>query len=577
MKRILFTLSVVVWTASTAQRALAQDDGPKPALVVSISSYDKLLANLNAVGEVAQRRDYPDKFAELVGTLTDTEPIPLANLPGVEKGKPWGIVAMNEGGSLRTVAFIPTTSVEEFLDGISPLVGEKKALDDGTYEIEGIKLPLLPVTIGTFVTSKDGWTFFGQSKSDLENLPDPETVLGDLPSKYDLGIYIDMKNVPDSVREFSLADMPIPLPGMGPLGQTDGQAAGGVAAALQQFQDKMSRQMQDDLSTVTIGMTLDTSAKKLDVDALLVAQPDSPTAKQFQAMKGAQTRFSELTKNDDAMMAFNLTGPLPDWHAEDLRSILQSYRESVTNTIDQSDELLSDEERSIFHELSNGLIDVLDGTAEDGKLDVALRARLFDGYLHMVAGVHIKDGAKMAELVRKFVEYAKDDPGFQSATLDVAEHNGAAIHAIAFRAPKKVKGAKPDIVDDFIGMFQDRTAYVAVTDDAAWVAMGPKAIDELKTAMDAPAEDAKPVQVRARMGYWFSLLIPQAPEAMRVPMSLVMAPSLQKHGDDLIMTAEPTDEGLRVRANVDTGYINVGRILLGFLPNIMEGGFGGGS
>ena len=68
----------------------------KPVLTVSFAGYNALRAQLEAIGKLAGNPRLPDQYEALLVLLTKGR-----GLAGLDSARPWGLVAMSDGGSRR--------------------------------------------------------------------------------------------------------------------------------------------------------------------------------------------------------------------------------------------------------------------------------------------------------------------------------------------------------------------------------------------------------------------------------------------------------------------------------------------
>jgi hypothetical protein len=136
---------------SGASRATAED--PKPVIIASATSVDRLLANVDKLGEMAESQ-----------ALTNIVKFSAANFTkGVDKTKPAGVLVTSDGLGFRTVGFVPVT---DFKAVMTTLRGEDAG--DGAYEVR----------LGrgrAFAKQQGSWAFLSDNIDSLTVLPaDPQ-------------------------------------------------------------------------------------------------------------------------------------------------------------------------------------------------------------------------------------------------------------------------------------------------------------------------------------------------------------------------------------------------------------------
>src|SRR5688572_12101329 len=101
MRLVAFiTASLLALLAGSAVPAVAQTSDAKPVLVVSVASADKLLANLDTLGSIAESK-----------LLTDlAKAKAMAVLQGVDRKRPLGVVVTaQDGGGFQSLGFVPVS------------------------------------------------------------------------------------------------------------------------------------------------------------------------------------------------------------------------------------------------------------------------------------------------------------------------------------------------------------------------------------------------------------------------------------------------------------------------------------
>ena len=131
MQRFLLVTAALSFLLVPSQSVVAQESEFKPILVGCLSSHDRLVANLEFVGELAGN----PRFVELISTnilspLTETQGFTLHEIDGVDTQKPWGAAIVSNDIDVINLAFIPVTDLEQFLASMAPLFGDAEVEDD---------------------------------------------------------------------------------------------------------------------------------------------------------------------------------------------------------------------------------------------------------------------------------------------------------------------------------------------------------------------------------------------------------------------------------------------------------------
>ena len=156
---------------------------------------------------------------------------------------------------------------------------------------------------------------------------DPLKLLGDLPQKYALACRVSVKSIPGEYREQFLAQLQAGTQvGMEKMAdESDAQhdaRAFGLKQLLQQV-IAVVNQSED----VTLGWSVDRTARAADLDFELTAQSGTPLAEQLAAMKPGKTDFAGFALPEAAATA-NWAGTLTDARVAQTKSTLATLRKA---------------------------------------------------------------------------------------------------------------------------------------------------------------------------------------------------------------------------------------------------------
>jgi hypothetical protein len=487
-----------------------------------------------------------------------TDVLDLKTLAGVDFKRPWGLVVSSDGEAVRVVGFIPTTGLEELMTSLAPMLGAATKNDDETFEFPGISLSGGELEVGGIAKAVDDWAYFATRVEDLEALPIPAEVLGDLPKKYEFAVRLYPQDIPEAMRELNIEDLPLlgMLPSMGENPLFDPQEL---------FGDRMMEESQQ----ITISFSTDKETKDLVFNVHAIPLADSATARQFSDLKKVTSRFASLLDSDNANLLMNFTGPLDDYQAERFKAQIDKYAETVLNRIDEAEEVASDEEREAFRELSGRMVDVARATISSKKADMAMRITGQGFPWTMVAATEMADTDQLAEIAQQMLDYGKDDPGLVSVSPNVAEYKGVKIHAF-----KLAEGGPNDAM--LLKMFQSLEFYLGIGPETAFLAMGPKAVDEIKAAIDSKPGEVSPMHFMMPAGRWINLLASSSDDTtmrMILGMAALQLQPLETRGaaaDIIEVTAHAAEDGMHIEAKAGPGFIRLGNLVMGMLPQILK-------
>ncbi len=560
MKRTFLACLVASLFLATAHRALAQESEFKPILVGCISSYDRLIENLQFVGELTRNPAYVERFAGLFAQVAQAPSFKIHELKGVDPEKPWGGAIITNDLEVITLAFVPTTDLEQLLSSLAPLVGEAETEDElykvdlgkvlGLLRMIPLDLPLpLPEgdEVTVYVKEQDGWAFFAQLPQHLDDSPDPVELLGELPEKYDLGVEIYVQNIPEAFRSL-LVDQ---LTGAGAF-QEDAEDASALfreqAAA---WQGQLLAALMSESEKITVGISMDHETQRIVGDVIVEPLAESDLAGHVAELGEVKTRFGKLREADGAVMSIGITEKLHPALAAEMSAWFAAYRAVVAETIGNSEEIKSDEERQIFQELFDGISEALTPAFDSGHVDIAARVTGDKLPWTLVAAAAVEDTSGLQSVLERAAELAKDDGYFTHVQVDAETVGETRIHALTLRGGT----ADTELLEMVFG---ELNFHVALAPDSLWLAVGPDALANLKSALNGSEETVSPIEFSLHGQAFLQglrTMLRSSNQQIALFMGL-MGPQLR--GADLVsLSLQPSDGKLHAHVEIEAGYIKI--------------------
>ena len=183
---LMLAVSLVLGLSAFAGQAAAAD--AKPLVVLSMSSYDALVADPDCVKDIGQAP------ARRRGSRACSSCSPQGkDLAGLDKTRPWGAVLQLQDGKLSAYGFVPVTDAEQLAAELGQYIASTSDWGNGIYRVEGTegnKVLYAKVT-------ENGWILISDSFNALSDTPDdPAKVLQGLNKQYDFALRLDISNIP---------------------------------------------------------------------------------------------------------------------------------------------------------------------------------------------------------------------------------------------------------------------------------------------------------------------------------------------------------------------------------------------
>ena len=166
----------ITWAADTIQQR-------QPLAVISVASYERLIANVQLVSQLTGRPALADGLQGTIAVMTQGR-----GLSGIDRGRPWGIVLEPDSSPSRGAGaylFLPVSDPSQVKE-LLQLYAEP--IEDVDQDVWKVRAKQRRQTM--YVKhSQAGWLYVSDTPARLTDVPqDPITLLGDLPTKYDVAL-----------------------------------------------------------------------------------------------------------------------------------------------------------------------------------------------------------------------------------------------------------------------------------------------------------------------------------------------------------------------------------------------------
>ncbi len=566
MNRVLHRIFVAVVVSSFAATALA--DETKPILVVATKGHQNLIEDLEYVGSTSSFDPAEgEKKGRLFVNVTvggmirktlDLEEFDIREMPGIDGERPWGFTVLTDEVNIVPLAFLPVTDLDAFLEFVKKYNGDRvNEAEDGLYEIN------LTDTETMFLKLDGDWAFIGQGPHNLETLPNPDEVLGDLPSQHDVGMRITFEEFPAFLRDMlldssdRLGDV-LPIDGLdsllGMLGDDPGES---LSILMTQIKE------------ATFGMSIDAEKHTTSFEVELIPVEGSGAAKEFAALKEGTSRFGDLIQDDSAVMMHVTVDEMTPGMIDLAKQTVEDYHAQVRTIIENTDKTDQDREREIFGEIVASFTSILSDTIDTGKVDMAMRMSGNAPKLNMVGGTTVADPEPVDAMIKRIAELAEGDPGIESVTLNVTEQDGVAIHAFKFANQAGENApAGPSMMQALFGNSMEM--YVAVSEDAFLFSCGPDGLEQLKATITPSKKTVPPMEVVLEFKTLFDLASGSVGDNQQMQMIMtVMKMQMATVDSHTKLSVNPSSDGLVIKGEAQEGIIKLVAVVLPLVQDLV--------
>ena len=534
---ILALTPTLLWAAMPIRAA----ETFKPVVVVSVSSYEKLVQDIRFFLDPRIVALGAEVFKQSLGVPLD--PSTLSPI-GWDARRPLILVVETDGQTYPMYGFLPTTELNRLLAS-SVAAGKLKPPAGGVFQVSAADQTW-------FVTQKAHWAVFANSRGGLNAAPsEPTRTLAALNASHDLAIRVYLRNLPSEARKVAglwLKEGHQVVLDRRP-GESDLELAVRNAAANQGLQWAAS--LAEDGDMFVAGLSLDLHARSAVVDLETTARPGTSTAESLAAPHKAKSDFGGFL-TPTAMLSGMWTGEI---------ARMPLYR--ALNVFDAVvGQLAPDQNHQPVADFWQSIRESLLAESVDGGVAIAARAN----GLTLTLGGSIPDGAKLERRLKEMAAVTTEQASGEGLTwkLDVARFQDIRLHEVSIPIPKNAKDRATLV--RLLG--ESMEAAVGIGDQSVYVAMGKNPVAAIKhVAQGSRAKGPRkqqPVQVTLSLATLARFLADLKLDN-DVPQLARLADLLEQTGgkDHVKLTAGPIERGLHARLETEEGVLRALANLLG--------------
>jgi hypothetical protein len=319
--------------------------------------------------------------------------------------------------------------------------------------------------------------------------------------------------------------------------------------------------MINDIDALTLGWAVDAEQQRTYLDFSYFVKPASKLAKQLTAYADTSTNFAGFYRPDAAVTAtFAMKGD-PSLFQDDIAqfdAMLVTMRQQANKGIDESEDLADEPEtRDALKDAVGDLIDAFGSTIKSGQMDGGLSVDISADSLTAVAGLFVKDPAKLEEGLKKLdAAGAKRKEGRVSEVKwNAASHAGVNFHTITVPVPedqaepRRMLGEKAEIA-------------VGIGKEAVYLAIGRDNLEAVKKAIDAsaaePGKKVPPFEMAVSLAPMIEMAAAKADEADQKAIMESVADMLRNEAqgrDHIRVVGHLVPNGLRYRFEAEEGVL----------------------
>jgi hypothetical protein len=532
-RTIACILSLLLIGTSALRVSAQPSSDARPAVVVSVSSVDRLLGDIGALTRTA---GWP-QIGGLVTLLTSPYTQDL------DAKSPGGMFVSLNGGEPSGAAFIGVKNFENVMKKLEEQFGKAEELGDGVLK--------LSLQRDFFIKHQGNWLYVSDKAANLGNVPaDPTRYLASLNGPYTVAVQVNADAIPEELKAAALEGL-----------KKDAQKR--LERELEGKSDDDRRQAElsaqqglevlgsliQDTEQVTLGWGTDRTANKTALEFTLTAKAATKLAEHLNRNSKQTSRIAPFPLPESAVnLLYNIS--VPPAIAAMLVKSTDNLRAKAVKAIDDNPSIPDSSTRTAIKEAANLLIDVLAATCQQGQFQGAVAVKLVPGALQVAVGGTVADGAKVEKALRGVAGAMKDVPEFPAIKFAAQNHRNVALHTLTVPVPSsdanatKIFGSQVDVA-------------LGTSPDRAYIAMGGNAVELLKKALDAQpsASGASPFALKVALTPILSFA-----GAMNTDPNLeklAKASGKTSGKDHILIVAKAAERSVTYRLEIEEGVLSL--------------------
>lgn len=602
------TLALTVLTSSIAS---AQDSDTSPAPMFGAGTRPIVTLNFASANRFKEKAEFlfetagtPEALENIMETLEEN----VNGLEGVNWDRPGGVMIFLNSvlpPSFEFVAYVPISSVEEFqaMVELGPVIMQKDSSEEGRYELIGPRRTT-PVRI------EGNYAFLQLPPMEPDpaferDLPSPLNLVGGLSNEFDVSLSFDVDAVPKPTRDLLYNMLVSFISTQHQQRDEEPDAVYAVREAWQQRDIAAIKMFFQDAKRFTLGIGLSEEEACANLDMVMEARDASDMLEEMFLSISKPSYFGAIA-SDEAPVSVLYATTMAERDASALADVFEAAKGWLAFQIAEKDEFgdVPQDGSPLFQALT--------------ALSETARARQFDLFtqlyqdssdkLAVVGAIRVEDGEAIANGLQDALTRLQGIEALGDMEIAAKEHAGMTFHRIGFKNPPSeaidIFGNGPGVT---LGVGGRSAWFVVGGEDGFDVLSG--VIDQLADSYANPSElqQIASGRVIVNVGQLRTIFegsgknranteeqnkdeeekaVAAAPAAgngrsgrnarggrgeqqrRRQASAALFAEALAEGQDRIEVSIRPTDQGIRVRAKLDTGFIRgAGRFM-----NSMMGG-----
>jgi hypothetical protein len=464
---------------------------------------------------------------------------------GLDRTKPMGMIVRLEDDTPVSVFCIPTTDHQQWFQALGSMGLEPEDLGDGLYELAIANQFLIARLV-------NNWLFIAESEEAVETVPDdPAQLFGDIPSRYNVAMRVDLENVSVESRKTIIEQMKQELERnvAEQFGDQLGDQFEIARESGQQIQEMEN--LLNEIQQVVLGVLIDSNQKKIYLDGAVQFMPDSELAQQMDSQSAVKSHWSSNAIGlpgsvMDVRMSYVLTTDQDKLAAkESLETAMQQAHQAVERT-----GLTLDRSRLVKEFLASSK-KIAEQTIDEGEIDLAFSLSYENAVVKALMAARVADGKGIEAEIKEFLQGLSQTAELE-LQLDMENYKNWRLHRVMATLPASEQGMS-DLLGERVELF------IAASETMVMASLDPEGYEILKSKIDSVVQSvaapATPLEMNMTMAGLVSLLQKLNPDETLEEFQETLE---QLSGDDQVkVTATMLPRGIVVRMAADAALLRL--------------------
>ena len=492
-----------------SEEVIAAPDFEQPFVMLAMNSPSRLVSDFQYIASKSR-----------IDGLKNLTTFVTPYLDELDSTKPMGLLVYEGEKNLEFVACLP----------ISDITGLKQMLDGyGSATECALGLVFKPASGGKYLIKHvGGYAFVTETRTRLDDLPsEPASLLQALVSKNTAAVEIDLKKIPKFLKDASSQSFKSGLYRQS-YGEND------LGSGLLSIIEKATDSLIHDSEKITYYLNVDQQTDSVSLETNLVSNQGSLISDAAAAdIAMGPSMFGGFQNDINSAMRFH-------WRSASMGSYFTALKAEAAKSIEKARNQLGqaydlDPEKN---DVALSLEKMLDDTIATNRFDVAANLFFKDGKGNFLAAIHVNDTTPLRELYQSVINSEE-----KKITLNVDQHNDVVFHKIA---DSSLDYTIPEALIEM-----KRNAFIGISDQAVYLAMGRDSLEMLKQCIDDSANPPSD-KAQASLEFNFRPLLNLNDGTIRAEIIDTILEALND-GDQLAIKYNSIESGFSSQVKLDMG------------------------